>query len=254
MSLHDAAARGFEAGAEAYERGRPEYPAEAVEAIASALRLRPGSRLLELGAGTGKLTRLLAGRTRPVLAVEPVAAMRRRLAACPGAAVVAAVAEALPLRDGSADAVVAASAFHWFDGPRALAEIARVLRRGRRLALAWNRRDDSVEWVARLSELVNRREGDAPRYRSGRWRAAFEAAPGLFGPLEEARFPHLHRLAPERVVDRIASISFIAALPAADRDAVLAEARGLLASHPETRGRTELALGYRTDVFVCERR
>jgi SAM-dependent methyltransferase len=251
MPLHDAV-RGYERAADAYERGRPDYPPEAVEAAAAALRLGPGRVAVELGAGTGKLTRLLAGRG-PLLAVEPVPAMRRRLRAVAGAVPVAALAETLPLRDACAEGVVAASAFHWFDGPRALREIARVLRPGGRLALLWNVRDDAVEWIARLSEIVNRREGDAPRYRKGLWRAAFDAAPGLFGPLAETRFAHVQRLSPDGVVDRVASISFVAALPEPDRAAVLDEVRALLASHPETRGREDLALPYRTDLFTCER-
>jgi SAM-dependent methyltransferase len=253
MPLHEAAARGFEAAADAYERGRPGYPAEAVEALAAALRLGPGVSVLDLGAGTGKLTGLLAARARPVIAVEPIAAMRRRLAAAPGAIPVGALAEALPFRDGSIDAVAAASSFHWFDGPRALREIHRVLRPRGRLALLWNQRDDEVDWVARISAVVNAREGDAPRYRKGLWRAAFDAAPGLFGPLEEGHFHHVHRLPRQGVVDRVASISFVAALPEAERALVLAEVRRILDGHPETRDRAELPLAYRTDLFWCER-
>jgi SAM-dependent methyltransferase len=188
-----------------------------------------------------------------VLAAEPVAAMRRRLATVDGVLAVGAVAESLPFRDGSLDAVVAASAFHWFDGPRALSEIHRVLGPGGRLALLWNQRDDEVDWVARISAIVNRREGDAPRYRTGLWRAAFDAAPGLFGPLAERHFRHVHWLPREGVVDRVASISFVAALPDAERAPVLAEVRAILDRHPETHDRAELPLAYRTDLFWCER-
>lgn len=253
MTLHDAA-RGFERAAEAYDRGRPAYPPEAVALVVSALRLGPGVRVLDAGAGTGKLSRLVAASGAAVLAADPADAMIRRAAGAPGVVPLRAVAEALPFRDGSFDAAAAASAFHWFDGPRALRELHRALRPGGRLALLWNARDDAEPWVARLSEIVNRREGRAPRHRRGEWRAAFDAAPGLFAPVEEAHLRHVHVLAPDAVVDRVASISFVAAMPEAGRAEVLAEVRALLAADAGTAGRAEVALPYRTDVHVYERR
>jgi SAM-dependent methyltransferase len=158
-----------------------------------------------------------------------------------------------PGRSSLADAACAASAFHWFDGRRALVEIHRALRRGGRLALVWNHRDDAVDWVARLSEIVNRREGSAPRYRTGAWRAAFDGARDLFRPLEEARFRHTHALPAAGVVERIASVSFVAAMPEPEREGVLAEVRALLAAHPATAAGGELPLAYLTDVFLWER-
>ena len=143
--------------------------------------------------------------------------MLRLVAGTPGVAPVRALAEVLPLRTGAMDAVAAASSFHWFDGPRALAEIHRVLRPGARLALLWNQRDDATAWVARLSAIVNRREGDAPRYRKGDWRRAFDGAPGLFAPVEEARFTHVHPLSRDGVLDRVASISFVARMEPTER-------------------------------------
>ena len=252
MSVHDAA-RGFDAVAESYDRARPDYPAEAVDLLVRLLRLHPGRTLLDVGAGTGRFSRLAAARGARVVAVEPSAAMVRRAAARGGVFAVRALAEALPLRAQAADVACAASAFHWFDGRRALAEIHRVLRRGGRLGLVWNQRDDDVPWVARLSGLVNRHEGAAPRYRRGEWRAAFDGARDLFRPVEEAHFRHVHLLPPEGVVERIGSVSFIAVMKASERGAVLEEVRALLASHPDTAGKVELALAYRTDVFVWDR-
>ncbi len=250
--MHEAA-RGFDRAAGAYERGRPEYPPAAVALVAAALRLAPGVRVLDAGAGTGKLSRLLAASGAVVLAADPSDAMIRRTAGVAGVVPLRAVAEALPFRDGALDAAAAASAFHGFDGPRALRELHRVLRPGGRLALLWNVRDDAEPWVARLSEIVNRREARTPRYRKGEWRAAVDAAPGLFAPLDEAHVPHVHALSPAGVLDRVASISFVAAMPEPERAGVLAEVVALLATHPDTAGRGELALPYRADVHLYER-
>jgi SAM-dependent methyltransferase len=253
VPVHDAA-RGFERAADAYERGRPEYPSAAVSLVVSALRLGPGVRLLDAGAGTGKLSRLVAASGATVLAADPADAMIRRVAGAPGVVPLRAIAEALPFREGALDAAAAASAFHWFDGPRALRELHRALRPGGRLALLWNVRDEAEPWVARLSEIVNRREGRTPRYHKGEWRAAFDAAPGLFAPLDEAHVPHVHTLSPAGALDRVASISFVAAMAEAERAEILADVRALLASHPDTAGRAAIALPYRTDVHLYERR
>jgi SAM-dependent methyltransferase len=223
-----------------------------VDLLVRLLGLHAGRTLLDLGAGTGKFSRLAAARGAAVVALEPAAAMIRQ-AVGPGVLGVRAVAEALPVRRHGVDAVCAASAFHWFDGRRALGEMHRALRRGGRLALLWNQRDDAVPWVAAISGIVNRYEEGWPRYRSGDWRAAFDGARDLFRPLEDAHFHHAHELSPEGVEDRVASVSFLAVLPGAERAAIRAEVRALLASHPDTRGRAELRLPYRTDVFTWER-
>jgi SAM-dependent methyltransferase len=251
-AIHDAAARGFQASSDAYERGRPEYPEAAIACLAEATALSRARVVADLGAGTGKLTRLLPswcpGR---VIAVEPVEGMRRNFAELqPGIEIVAGTAEELPLADGSVDAVVAAQAFHWFSGERALAEIRRVLRPGGRLGLIWNVRDESIDWVDELTRIIDPHEGGAPRYRSGLWREAFVPGSG-FSPLEQAEFRHVHAAPPEAIVDRIASISFIASLEGSRREAVLGEVRQLLSNHPATHGRSTVALSYRTDVYWC---
>jgi SAM-dependent methyltransferase len=251
LGVHDAA-RGFEVAAGAYERGRPEYPHPAVDLVARALPLGPGTRLLDLGAGTGKLSRLVAARGARVVALDPAHALLRLVAGTAGVGRCARSPGA-PFRAGALDAVTAASSFHWFDGALALAEIHRVLRAGGRLALLWNRRDDSVAWVARLSAIVNSREGGAPRYHRGDWRRAFHDAPGLFSPVEEAHFAHVHPLTRSGVLDRVASISFVARMGGAAREEVLVEVRALLDSHPETAGRDELDFPYVTDVHLYER-
>jgi SAM-dependent methyltransferase len=246
--IHPAAAVGFERAADVYERGRPDFPPEAVAELIGFLELGAGTMLLELGPGTGKLTRLLAPTGAQIVGIEPVAAMRATMRrTVPDADVLDAVAESLPLADRSVDAAVAAQAFHWFDGDRALAELERVLRPGSGLALVWNVRDGSVPWVRAQSEAIEPYRGDTPSHRSVRWRDAFERT-AAFTELDLRSFPYEHRTTPDRVVDRIGSISFIAALPDDDRARIGDEIRSLLPPGDE------IVYPYRTDVWTCRRR
>jgi SAM-dependent methyltransferase len=247
--IHQKAETGFSRAAEAYDRGRPTYPQEAIRYLIEELDLRPGRRLIDLGAGTGKLTRLLAPSGADILAVEPVEAMRERLRAdLPGVDAIDGVAERVPVPDASADVVVVAQAFHWFDGPRALAECHRILRPDGWLALVWNERDERVAWVSELTRIMAPFEDGTPRVRSGRWREAFTGAP--FEPLSQRTFANVQQGGPDMVCDRVASVSFIAALPEADRMRVIGQVRDLLATAPETRGRSVLELPYETHVYT----
>jgi SAM-dependent methyltransferase len=222
--LHRAASEGYGRSAEAYERGRPDYPAAAVEFLAARLGLGPRRTVVDLAAGTGKLTRPLLATGAEVIAVEPVAEMR---AAIPAAArALEGTAEAIPLAEASADLVTVAQAFHWFDCDAALAEIHRVLRPGGTLALVWNRRrmDDPLNQA--VEELIAPHRGHTPALRTNAWRAAFERTE-LFGPLDEHTFPNEQSLDADGLVDRVASISFIATLDEEERADVLRAARAL---------------------------
>lgn len=150
LNINSAAAEGFQVGADAYERGRPDFPAEAVEFLIQTLNIHQGSHVLDLAAGTGKLTRRLVPTGAKLTAVEPVEGMRRKFSALlPGVEILEGTAEAIPLAGGSVDAVAVAQAFHWFDGPRALAEIHQVLKPEGRLGLVWT--SGTNRWIGSAS-------------------------------------------------------------------------------------------------------
>jgi ubiquinone/menaquinone biosynthesis C-methylase UbiE len=247
--VHDAAARGFQAVAGEYERARPDYPAEAVDRLIQELEVGRAARVLDIGAGTGKLTRMLMPTGARLVGLDPVEAMRRTLAATlPGLPVVGGTAEAMPFRDEAFDAVVAAQAFHWFEGEAALQEAHRVLKQSGRLGLLWNLRDETEPWVSRLTEIIDRYESGAPRERTGRWRQAFSASTA-FGTLHRLRFRHQQRLDREGLVERVASMSFIAILPPDHHQQVLDEVRRLADEVADDRG--QVLLPYNTDLYWC---
>jgi ubiquinone/menaquinone biosynthesis C-methylase UbiE len=242
--VHAAAARGFARSAGAYDRARPEYPLAAIAWLDERIGLGPGRRVVDLAAGTGKLTRPLADTGAEVVAVEPVAEMRARIG--PAAAqVLDGTAEAIPLPDGSADAVTVGQAFHWFDGPAALAEIHRVLRPGGVLGLVWNRRPLEDPVHAAIEAIVAPHRRDAPAHRSGAWRAGFETTT-RFGALEERTFDHAREMDASALADRVGSTSFVASLPDGPRADVLDRVRALA-------GAGTVRLPYVCEVFACRR-
>ncbi len=252
--IHEAAARGFEAAVERYERGRPGYPDDAVSYLVHELGIAVGRAVVELGAGTGKFTELIALSGAEITAIEPVAAMREALQRnCPTVTVLDGTAEAIPVDDASADAVVAAQAFHWFDADRALAEVARVLRPDGRLGLIWNARDEASDWSERLTAIFDRLSGDGPRYRDMRWRDAFARSEG-FAPLHHQVAYHVHEVTREGFLDRVLSVSYVASAPEPERERVVADVTELLDTDPELAGRDLIVMPYRTDVFWTQRR
>jgi ubiquinone/menaquinone biosynthesis C-methylase UbiE len=243
MDVHPVAAAGFGSSADSYDKGRPGYPAAAIRWLAHRVGLGPGATVIDLAAGTGKLTDPLAETGADVIAVEPVEAMRAAIQA--GVRAIEGTAEAIPLASASADAVTVGQAFHWFDGDAALAEIHRVLRPGGSLALLWNvrRMEDPIH--AAIEELVAPYYEGVPRHRQGKWRDAFERT-SLFGPMEQAEFPNEQQLDPEGLADRFGSTSVIAALPDAERRDLLDRIRAFAKGGPVT-------LRYRCRVQVAER-
>jgi ubiquinone/menaquinone biosynthesis C-methylase UbiE len=247
------AAEGFGADkADRYERARPGYPAELAELLRAELAMGPGSRVVDLAAGTGKLTRLLAAAGADVVAVEPVDGMRAVLEReLPTVAARAGTAEAIPVDDGWADALTVAQAFHWFDTARALPEMARVLRPGGGLVLVWNERDDTVPWVRRLSALLARRfeaEPEAPYDRRRDYDQIVERS-GLFTEVRYRAIRHDHELDAELLVDSILSRSYIATLPADAQAEVADEVRAVVADLPE-----RFWLPYLAETWWCTKR
>jgi SAM-dependent methyltransferase len=249
--IHHAASDGYTTAADNYVLGRPDYPAAIVDWLRDSLALDAAKTVVDLGAGTGKFTpRLLATGAR-VIAVEPVAQMLGKLsAAWPQVEALPGTADSIPLPDSSVDAVVCAQSFHWFATTGALAEIHRVLKPGGKLGLVWNMRDARVEWVARLDQIVNRVEGDTPRYYTGAWRTVFPFK-GL-GPLHEQHFSVGHTGSPEDViVNRVRSTSFIAALAPEERARIEEEIRALIAGEPTLSGRDTVTVPYETAAFYA---
>jgi ubiquinone/menaquinone biosynthesis C-methylase UbiE len=239
---------GFREG-ERYERARPSYPTGHLDELAGQLGLGPGSTILDLAAGTGKVTRLLIPLAGRVIAVDPSTAMldelRRQV---PEAETLEGTAEAIPLPEESVDAVFVAEAFHWFSTGPALAEIARVLVPGGGLALLWNHPawdEATFPWVAEFgARMASLREayGSMP-IDDGDWTELVEAR---FAPLTQTTAEHVQHLDREGFVTMVSSWTWIANLPDADRERQLAEIRDLLPDE-------ELALPWVTNAYVTHR-
>jgi SAM-dependent methyltransferase len=229
--MRDGAAS-FSTVASEYERGRPDYPAEAADWIAEQATLGPGCVVVDLAAGTGKLTRQLVRSGAHVVAVEPLAPMLAQLAALlPGVEALPGTAEATGLPDGSADALTVAQAFHWFATEEVLREVARVLKPGGYLALVWNRRDLTQQIQADLTRIMASHRHDAPSHESGAWMAVMDATT-LFSKLGEHHTRFEQVLDAGGLSDRVESTSFIASLPDDERAQVLATVRELAAAGP----------------------
>lgn len=255
VTVHQAAGVGYQRAAAAYERSRPSYPMSALAELADALTLDRGRNVVDLGAGTGKFTRLLALTGAQVVAVEPVAAMRERLAELlPAVSVTAGTAERTGLADGSADVVVAAQSWHWFRQDQAFEEVERVLRPGGALALVWNTYDESVPWVRDYQSIYFRRAPEGlPSHQDGVWLKRLRARPG-WSAVQERHLPNPHPTSRQGVVERMLSSSHIAAMDPGERERVRAEVDEVLQRHETTRGRETVELPYTTDLYWARRR
>ncbi|WP_402468932.1 class I SAM-dependent methyltransferase [Isoptericola aurantiacus] len=242
-------AASFAQGADVYAHVRPTYPAEAV-----AWMLPDGAtRVLDLGAGTGLLTRRLVEHgCLEVVAVDPSEPMLAHLRdTFPQVEAQVGTAEEIPVPDASVDAVTVGQAWHWFDPARAAAEIARVLRPGGHLGIVWNDRDERIEWVARLGEILHRGDRLEPdgahSVRAPELGEAFDGA-------ERTEHPWGHRMATSDLRLLAASRSYFLTLPDAEREPLLQQVDDLVVTHPDLAGTTEIALPYVTTAYRARRR
>ncbi|HEX4718741.1 MAG TPA: methyltransferase domain-containing protein [Thermoleophilaceae bacterium] len=252
MAVDPRAASGFAGTADAYELGRPSYPADALEEIARLVPLGTGSAVLDLAAGTGKLTRLLVPLVGRVVAVDPSESMLAKLRdQVPGVDARLGTAERIPLRGGEVEAVFVAEAFHWFRVEEATPEIARVLAPGGVLVVMSNRgswsRDD-LPWLDEFRDLVEPHRiasGEFPAGGDG-WKELL-AASGRFSELSSSSYDYVHEVAPEAFVAQVASWSWIANLADEARRALLERVHELVAAQ------TRVTLRYVTEVHWARR-
>ncbi|HEY0226946.1 MAG TPA: class I SAM-dependent methyltransferase [Mycobacterium sp.] len=224
----------FGSAAAAYERGRPSYPPEAIDWLLP----RGARKVLDLGAGTGKLTTRLVERGLDVVAVDPIPDMLELLrTSLPETRALLGTAEEIPLEDNSVDAVLVAQAWHWVDPERAIPEVARVLRPGGRLGLVWNTRDERLGWVRELGQIIGS-DGDGHRFDV--------ELPPPFTERQRHQVEWTNYLTPQALIDLVASRTYCITSPAEVRTRTLDQVRQLLATHPALANSTGLAMPYVT--------
>ena len=222
LVVHDAARTGYDQQADVYASVRPSYHPALVERF---IDKYANGVVADVGAGTGIFTSQLVEAGYVPIAIEPVASMRHAITdEHPTVTVVDGTAEDTGLDDNSVDTVVAAQAFHWFDHVAALVEIERIPRPGGFVVCVWNVRDETVDWVRRYTDVVDRYAADTPRHRTMKWRQAIDGS-AAFEPVDDWSIANPRPTTPQQVVDRALSTSFIAALEPAVQIQVLDEIR-----------------------------
>ncbi|CAF0789586.1 unnamed protein product [Rotaria sp. Silwood1] len=246
------AAQGFEQAATIYEQARPSYPNEVIDLIKS-LYNKP-NKIIDLGAGTGKLTRLLGLiDAREIIAIEPVSKMRENLKNIPLITkIIDATAEHIPFEDNTIDIILCGQSFHWFANYHALIGLNRVLKPDGLLILVWNLADNRESpWAKNISEYVDSfRSKETPRYKTMEWRKVFDDQ-NLFSSLQHKQFSHKQRVTRDLAINRLLSISFIAALSSEQQKEIIEQIRKISENVEEIQGLEEFDLNYFTDVYWC---
>jgi SAM-dependent methyltransferase len=253
--IDDRAARGFTA-AEHYDAHRPSYPPAAVAFIREAARIDQQSTVVDLGAGTGLMTRLLSPVGR-LIAVEPQSEMRETLRArVPEAEILDGTAEQIPLPPAVAHAVVAAQAFHWFANPQAVREIARVLRPDGTLILVWNERDPLDPLMEAVERALERHRQDSPRFDTTPWREVFDSADSPLTIIGHRTYPWEEPVTVHDLKGRVLSYSYIAVLGEQARTTVVHELGELAGIFRGIRTTDDavLVLKHITEMYVARRR
>ncbi|CAF1210576.1 unnamed protein product [Rotaria sordida] len=247
--MNPIAAIGFQNAANIYDQARPSYPNEAIQFIKS-LCPTP-TTIVDLGAGTGKLTRLLSTfGAQEIIAIEPVSEMRENLKSIPSITrIIDGTAEHILLDDNTVDVIFCGQSFHWFANERALTEIHRVLKPNGLLVLIWNLLDyPRYSWSQQILELKDSyRPPEIPLHRSKKWKAVYENQ-NLFQCLQHKQFANTQQMTRETIINRFLSISFIAMLSSEEKEKFIMKVRQII-DHTEDMPEQEFEVPYNTDVY-----
>lgn len=249
-SLHPAAQKGFSSAAELYQQVRPNYPQDVVTWLKQDLELNANSSVIDLGAGTGKFLPYLKQITPHIIAVEPVTEMLEQLKIVhPDVQILQAKSDQIPLNSASVDAVLCAQSFHWFANIETLNEIHQILKPNGHLGLIWNQRNEQVDWVKALTNVLSPIEGDTPRYHSGQWKQVFENQ--FLFQLENTKvFSQVQTGTVENVVSkRLLSTSFIAAMPEQEQLKLKQQFEQIVFEYTGKRAQDEIDFPYETYVY-----
>ena len=254
QSLHPAAEIGFSVGAELYQQARPSYPQSISKWLLKNLHLSNESKLIDLGAGTGKFIPYLSQISTHVIAIEPIQAMLQQLQnTFPEITTLQAYSHSIPLPTNSVDAVFCAQSFHWFANTESLNEIARLLKSGQFLILIWNQRDTTVNWVQAIAEQLSPLEGNTPRFHHFEWKEVLDQHP-LFKSVQQEIIPFEHSGTVEQVVlKRLRSTSFIAALPTNDQQKFENEIAKIVLDYTGKLPHDHIQFPYQTHIYVYQK-
>jgi SAM-dependent methyltransferase len=245
MQADQPSTAGYNNVAHDYDKGRPDYPLEIIPFLTTVLELQPNTTVLDLAAGTGKVTKALKPLGLNLCAVEPVAEMRKVFAHLyPDVPILDGTAEKIPLPNGSVDVVIVGTAFHWFDTEKALAEIARVLKPGGRLGLIWNARANEVDWVKKVCSVLE----NTTTHDKMQWREEFEKTT-LFAPLQHHTHAYSFRGTAQDVIARLFSSKSMGKLSPAEKKAAVAAVLQILATHPDTKDQETFDIPYRVEIY-----